>query len=130
MLFVADLGKLIRALISRVFVASFLYIGLISQREQFFATIQLYLLLSQLLGMTFAFVFVECAKDLAASAERASKQVQGVLETHSVKGNSSFDLVVKVQTEDDKKFKEAILALKRIAGIIAVVTSIVYVGPQ
>lgn len=80
--------------------------------------------------MTFAFVFVECAKDLASSAERAAKQVQGVLETHSVKGNSSFDLVVKVQTEDDKKFKEAILALKRIAGIAAVVTSIVYVGPQ
>jgi DNA-binding Lrp family transcriptional regulator len=56
--------------------------------------------------------------------------VQGVLETHSVKGNSSFDLVVKVQTEDDRKFKETILALKSIAGIAAIVTSIVYIGPQ
>lgn len=80
--------------------------------------------------MTFAFVFIECVKDLASSAERATKQVQGVLETHSVKGNSSFDLDVKVQTEDDRKFKEAIVALKSIAGIAAVVTSIVYLGPQ
>lgn len=80
--------------------------------------------------MTFAFVFVECAKDLAASAERTAKQVHGVLETHSVKGNSSFDLVVKVQTADDRKFKETILALKSIAGIAAIVTSIVYIGPQ
>jgi len=80
--------------------------------------------------MTLAFVFIECIKDLASSAEQAAKQVQGVLEAHSVKGNSTFDLVVKVQTSDERQFKEAISAIKSIAGIAAIATSIVYGSVQ
>ena len=80
--------------------------------------------------MTLALVFVECAKDLASSAEHAVNQIQGVLETHSVKGNSSYDLVVKVQTADESELKNTINTLKSVAGIVAVATCIVYGSMQ
>jgi DNA-binding Lrp family transcriptional regulator len=76
--------------------------------------------------MTLAFVFIECIKDLAQSAEKAVKQVQGVTEAHSTKDNGAYDLIVKVHTSDERQFKDAILALKSIAGVAAVVTAIVH----
>ncbi|MFY3742150.1 MAG: hypothetical protein HMLIMOIP_002614 [Candidatus Nitrosomirales archaeon] len=76
--------------------------------------------------MTLAFVFIECVRDLALSAEKAAKQVQGVLEAYSIKNDGTFDLVVKVQTNDDMQFKSTISALKSIVGVAAVVTAIVY----
>lgn len=76
--------------------------------------------------MTLAFIFVECVRDLASSVEKAAKQVHGVLEAHSVKNDAVFDLVVKVQTTDDKQFKTTISAIKGIAGVAAIVTAIVH----
>lgn len=78
--------------------------------------------------MTLAFVLVECAKGLASSAEQAVNRVQGVTETHAIKNGSVYDLLVKVQTEDEGQFKTTITNLKRIAGVAAIAVSIVYGG--
>jgi DNA-binding Lrp family transcriptional regulator len=80
--------------------------------------------------MTLAWVFVECAKGLASSAEQSVKQVQGVLEAHMVNGGTDYDLVLKVQTDDERQFKQAITTLKRVVGVMAVATCIVYGGVQ
>jgi DNA-binding Lrp family transcriptional regulator len=76
--------------------------------------------------MTLAFVFVECARGLASSTEQAVKEVKGVKEAHSVKSGTDYDLLVKVQTEDETQFRSTISALKNIAGIAAIAISIVY----
>ena len=80
--------------------------------------------------MTLALVFVECANDLASSAKQSVKQVQGVLEAHTVRGGGAYDLVVKVQTADESQLKDAITTLKKAAGVIAVATCIVYGSMQ
>lgn len=80
------------------------------------------------MNMTLAFVFIECARGLASSAEQAVKRVQGVSETHAIKSGTDYDLLVKVQAEDEKQFKDIITTLKNIAGIVAVAVSIVYVN--
>jgi DNA-binding Lrp family transcriptional regulator len=80
--------------------------------------------------MTLAFVFVECARGLASSAEQAIRQVQGVLEAHKIKSGTDYDLIVKVRTNDEKQFKTAISTLKSIAGIAAIAVSIVYGNAQ
>jgi DNA-binding Lrp family transcriptional regulator len=76
--------------------------------------------------MTLAFVFVECARGLASSAEQAVRQVQGVLEAHTIKSGTDYDFLVKVQTEDEKQLKTTITTLKSVAGIAAIAVSIVY----
>lgn len=76
--------------------------------------------------MTLAFVFVECARGLASSAEQAIKQMQGVLEAHKITSGTEYDLLVKVQADNETQLKTTITALKRIAGIAAVAVSIVY----
>ena len=80
--------------------------------------------------MTLAFVFIECARGLAAYAEQAVRQVQGVSETHAVKSGTDYDLLLKVQAEDEKQLKATVTALKSIAGIAAVAVSIVYGSTQ
>lgn len=80
--------------------------------------------------MTLAFVFIECARGLASSAEQAVRRVQGVSETHAIKSGADYDLLVKVQAEDEKQFKDTITALKSVAGIVAVAISIVYGNTQ
>jgi DNA-binding Lrp family transcriptional regulator len=80
--------------------------------------------------MTLAFVFIECARGLASSAEQAVRQVQGVLETHAVKSGTDYDLLLKVHSEDEKQLKATVTALKSIAGIAAVAVSIVYGSTQ
>ena len=76
--------------------------------------------------MTLAFVFVECARGLATSAEEAAKRIHGVLETNVIKSGTDYDLVLKVKTANEMKFKETIAALKAVAGVSAVAVSIVY----
>lgn len=80
--------------------------------------------------MTLAFVFVECARGLASSAEQAIKQVQGVSETHVIKSGTDYDLLVKVQADDERQFKTTITSLKSIAGIAAIAVSIVHGSTQ
>lgn len=76
--------------------------------------------------MTLAFVLIECARGLASSTERAIKQMQGVLETHKITSGTDYDLIVKVQAENENQLKTTVTSLKHVAGIAAVAVSIVY----
>ena len=78
--------------------------------------------------MTLAFVLVEYARGLASSAEQAIKQMQGVVEAHAIKSGTDYDLIVKVQAEDEGQFKTAIASLKKVAGVAAIAVSVVYGG--
>lgn len=71
-------------------------------------------------------LIVECARGLASSAEEAVRRMQGVSETHAIKSGTDYDLLVKVQAEDERQFRDTITTLKSIAGIAAVAVSIVY----
>jgi uncharacterized protein with GYD domain len=53
-------------------------------------------------------------------------QVEGVLEVHILKDNGIYDVVVKIETEDETIFKDVIVTLKGIAGIRTVHVNIVY----
>lgn len=79
--------------------------------------------------MMLAFVLVECARGFASSAERAIKQVQGV-ETHIIKSGTHYDMLLKVQTENENQFNDTIATIKRVAGVAAIAVSIVYGGGQ
>ena len=74
--------------------------------------------------MTLAFVFVNCAFDQAGAAEKALKEIQGVLEVHTTTG--IYDLILKVQSEDESKFQELIKKIKGISGVTSTLTSITY----
>ena len=76
--------------------------------------------------MTFAIVLIECVRGLSSSAHNAIVKVHGVLESHEIHGSSAYDLVVKVNTDNEAKFKSTIIALKSIAGIAAITVSIAY----
>jgi DNA-binding Lrp family transcriptional regulator len=75
-------------------------------------------------AMTLAFVFVNCAFDQAGAVEKALKEIQGVLEVHTTTG--IYDLILKVQSEDESKFQELIKKIKGIAGVTSTLTSITY----
>ena len=75
--------------------------------------------------MTLALLFIECLKEQAENVKRLVKQVHGVSEAHST-STGRYDVIVKVETEDEQKLKSAVYAIKGIAGIVAVVASITY----
>jgi DNA-binding Lrp family transcriptional regulator len=75
-------------------------------------------------AMTLAFVFVNCMFDQAASVEKAVKDVRGVLEAHTTTG--IYDLILKVQAEDESKFQELIRKVKGVSGVTSTLTSITY----
>jgi DNA-binding Lrp family transcriptional regulator len=74
--------------------------------------------------MTLAFVFVNCAFDQTSSVEKAVKEIVGVLEAHTTTG--IYDLILKVQMEDEVKFQELIKKIKGINGVTSTLTSITY----
>lgn len=75
--------------------------------------------------MTLAFVFVNCIDDdQAAAVEKAVKDVQGVLEANLTTG--IYDLILKVQVDDENKLEEVIKRIKAIAGVTSTMTSIIY----
>ncbi|HEX7032926.1 MAG TPA: Lrp/AsnC ligand binding domain-containing protein [Nitrososphaera sp.] len=76
--------------------------------------------------MTLAFVFVNCAFDQTSSVEKALKEIDGVLEAHTTTG--IYDLILKVQAEDEVKFQELIKKIKSINGVTSTLTSITYNG--
>ena len=76
--------------------------------------------------MTLAFVLIECARGLASSTEQTVKQTPGVLETHKITSGTDYDLIVKVQAENENQLKTIVTGLKQVAGIAAVAVSIVY----
>ncbi len=76
--------------------------------------------------MILAFVFVNCAFDQISSAEKAAKEIDGVLEAHTTTG--IYDLILKVQARDEAKFQELIKKIKSISGVTSTLTSITYNG--
>jgi DNA-binding Lrp family transcriptional regulator len=74
--------------------------------------------------MVLSFVLVNCAIDQASFVERKAKEIQGVLEVHTTTG--IYDLILKVQAEDEAKFQELINKIKSISGVTSVITSVIY----
>lgn len=72
-----------------------------------------------------AFLFIECIKEHAGNVKRLAQKVHGVSEAHSI-STGGYDVIVKVETEDEQKLKNVVHAIKGIAGIVAVITSITY----
>lgn len=75
--------------------------------------------------MTLAFVFIDCINDeQAAAVEKLVKDVQGVLEVNLTTG--IYDLILKVQADDEHQLEEVIKAIKAIQGVTSTMTSIIY----
>ena len=74
--------------------------------------------------MTLAFVFVECEEGRATAVKKSTSKIRGVQETHSI-SDSDFDLVVKVDANDEQSLHRVLGAVRRVSGIAAVATSIV-----
>jgi DNA-binding Lrp family transcriptional regulator len=74
--------------------------------------------------MTLAFVFVNCGLDQSSAVEKAVKDVQGVLEANLTTG--IYDLILKVQADDENKLEEVIKRIKTISGVTSTMTSIIY----
>ena len=71
-----------------------------------------------------AFVLVNCAFDQFASIARTVKEIQGVLEAHPTTG--IYDLILKVEAEDESKFQELIKKIRSISGVTSTVENITY----
>lgn len=76
--------------------------------------------------MTIALAFIECEREFDFATQDIINQVEGVIEAHLLKNNGTYDMVVKIQTEDETRFKDVVTALKSKAGIRAVQINIVY----
>jgi len=76
--------------------------------------------------MTLALVFVECGSGLESSAEKAVRRVKGVFETHRISSGAYYDLLLKVEAENENQFKDVISMIKQVAGVAAIAVSIVY----
>ena len=71
-----------------------------------------------------ALVLVNCAFDQVALIARTVKAIQGVLEAHTTTG--IYDLILKVEAEDESKFQELIKKIKSINGVTSTVENITY----
>lgn len=58
--------------------------------------------------------------------QNEAKNVSEVLETYSITG--IYDLLVKVEAEDEGKLRDVIRNLKGIFGITSILTSIIYMS--
>ena len=76
--------------------------------------------------MTLALAFIECESEFNSTMQDSINQVEGVLEVHILKDNGIYDVVLKIETKDETKFKDVIVRLKGIAGIRTVQVNIVY----
>ena len=74
--------------------------------------------------MTLAFVFVNCRDDQSATIETALRDIQGVLEANLTTG--IYDLILKVQVDNEIKLEEVMGRIKAIPGVTATTTSIIY----
>lgn len=75
--------------------------------------------------MTLAFVFVNCiSEEQAATIEKSIKDVRGVLEANLTTG--VYDLILKVQADDEHKLEDVIKAIKALPGVTSTMTSIIY----
>jgi DNA-binding Lrp family transcriptional regulator len=74
--------------------------------------------------MTLAFIFVNTLPDEGNSAEKSVKKVKGVVESHYTSG--AYDMILKVKADTEADLREIIGNIKKVAGIAAAITSIVY----
>jgi DNA-binding Lrp family transcriptional regulator len=74
--------------------------------------------------MVLAFVLVNCDMEKSKSVETAVKKVAGVTDVHSTDG--IYDMIIRAEGEDESRLREVIKRIKRIAGVTATLTSIVY----
>jgi DNA-binding Lrp family transcriptional regulator len=74
--------------------------------------------------MTLAFIFVNCLADEGSKAEKNVKKVRGVVESHYTTG--AYDMILKVKADTEAELREIIKNVKKVAGIGAAITSIVY----
>lgn len=74
--------------------------------------------------MVIAFILVNCDMEESESVERAAKKVAGVIDVHSTDG--IYDMIIRAEGEDESKLGETIKKIKRINGVTATLTSIVY----
>jgi DNA-binding Lrp family transcriptional regulator len=58
------------------------------------------------------------------SVERAARKVEGVVDVYST--NGMYDLILRAQGEDELTLGHIVKKIKRIAGVTATLTSIVY----
>ncbi len=78
--------------------------------------------------MTLAFIFVNCRVDEENKAERNIKKVKGVLESHPTSG--AYDLILKVKAETESELRDIIKNIRKVTGVGAAITSIVYGSEQ
>jgi DNA-binding Lrp family transcriptional regulator len=74
--------------------------------------------------MVLAFVLVNCDLDSSESIQNAARRIAGVADVHSTSG--MYDLIIRAEGEDESRLAEVISKIKRMAGIRATLTSIVY----
>lgn len=74
--------------------------------------------------MTEAFIFVNCFLAMVGAVENIARMTQGVLEAYPTTG--MYDLVLKVNAPDEMKLRGVLERIKRIQGVAATLTSIVY----
>ena len=74
--------------------------------------------------MTLAFVFVNCAANQSTDVAKAVRNVQGVIEASLTTG--IYDLVLKIQADNEIKLEEVIRNMKSISGVTSTMTSIIY----
>ncbi|AIF83312.1 transcriptional regulator [Candidatus Nitrososphaera evergladensis SR1] len=78
--------------------------------------------------MTLAFIFVNCNVDGGSAAEKNVKKVKGVVESHSTSG--AYDLILKVKAETESELRDIIKNIRKVTGVVAAITSIVYGSDQ
>lgn len=78
--------------------------------------------------MTLAFIFVNCNVDEGSRAERNVKKVRGVVESHYTSG--AYDMILKVKAETESELRDIIKNVRRVTGVGAAITSIVYGNDQ
>lgn len=71
-----------------------------------------------------AFVLVNCNMEKSESVEMAARKVAGVIDVHSTTG--IYDLIIRAEGKDESRLGKVIRKIKKIAGITATLTSIVY----
>lgn len=78
--------------------------------------------------MTLAFIFVNCNVDAGSPPEDSVKNVKGVLESHYTSG--AYDMILKVKAETESELREIIKSIRKVTGVGAATTSIVYGSDQ
>ncbi len=72
-----------------------------------------------------AFVFIECAVGLESAVKATLQQLQNVIDVYAVSGGI-YDLVVKVEGQDENQLRKVLEEIKRVQGVTSTLTSVIY----